>query len=78
MTTSKWALAAGVLLTIGLGGGTAWMARSAAMPDDPKPVAAKAADPAKDVKAIELPAGATTRMGSSQFRHGEAMKNFIG
>jgi RNA polymerase sigma factor (sigma-70 family) len=72
MTTSKWALAAGVLLTIGLGG-TAWLARSAASPEEPKLVTAKAAEPAKDAKANELPAGATARLGSSQFRHGEAV-----
>jgi RNA polymerase sigma factor (sigma-70 family) len=71
MTTSKWALAAGVLLAVGLGG-TAWLARSAAMADDPKPAAAKAAEPGKDARA-EVPAGATARMGSSQFRHGEAV-----
>jgi RNA polymerase sigma factor (sigma-70 family) len=73
MTTSKWALAAGVLLAIGLGGGTVWMARSAAMADDPKPTAGKVADAAKDLKPAELPAGATARMGSTQFRHGEAV-----
>ena len=68
MTTHKLAVA-GLLMMVGLGG-TAWMARTSAMPDEPKPVT-KAIEPV--AKPAELPEGAVSRMGSSQFRHGEAV-----
>src|SRR5262245_57242023 len=70
MTTHKL-VAAGLLLVVGLGGGTAWLARSSAMPDTPQPAARVAEAPA--AKPADLPDGAISRMGSAQFRHGEAV-----
>jgi RNA polymerase sigma factor (sigma-70 family) len=72
MTTSKLTVAAGVLLAVGLCGSTAWLARSAAMADGPKPAVTKA-EPRPAEKSAELPPGAKARMGTSQFRHGEAI-----
>src|SRR5262249_48861696 len=40
----KIAWAASVAAAVAIGGGTMWLARSAAMPDDTKPVATKPAD----------------------------------
>lgn len=69
MTVSKWALAAGVLLTVGLYGGMLAFSGSPAAPPAPdKPVAAQ-----KESKPAELPAGVAARMGSAQFRHGETI-----
>ena len=70
MTTSKWAVAAGVLLAVGLCGGTAWLARSSAMPDEPTPVT-KPVEPSAKARASR--AARVSRMGSAQFRHGEAV-----
>ncbi len=70
MTTNKLTVAAGVLLAVGLCGSTAWLARSAAMGDGPKP-AARATEPVRESKPAGLPPGATARLGTSQFRHGE-------
>jgi len=74
-STSKIVMAASVALAVAIGGGTMWLAQSAAKPDD-KPVATKPADTAPS-KTTDLPAGATARLGSAQFRHGEAVF-FIG
>ena len=79
MTAGKLKAAAGVALAVGLfGGGTAWLARSAAMSDTPRPAAEARATDKADAKKPEptpaiLPPGATSRMGTSQFRHGEAI-----
>ncbi len=67
---SKWALAAGVLLAVGLGGGSLWLARSEAMPEPPKVTAEQPAP--KDAKP-DLPEGATARLGTAQFRHGDTV-----
>jgi RNA polymerase sigma factor (sigma-70 family) len=65
MSTNKLKLALAVLLTVGLlGGGAVGSSRQAG---DPKaPPAAKAA-----VEAAPLPEGATARMGTADFRHGD-------
>ncbi len=67
--TSYKLVAAGLLVAVGLGGGTAWLARSTAMSDPPAAVA-KSPTAAKEKG---LPDGAISRMGSSALRHGEAV-----
>lgn len=66
-------IAAGLLVAVGLCGGTAWVSRLSAMSDKPAtPVNAPA--PASAVaKGKDLPEGATAKMGSSQLRHGEVV-----
>lgn len=71
-TTSKIVMAASVAVAVAIGGGTMWLARSEAKPDDSKLVAAKPLDAAAS-KTTDLPPGATARLGSAQFRHGEAV-----
>lgn len=69
MTTYKL-VAAGLLVAVGLCGGTAWVSRLSAMSDKPAtPVKA----PAPPEKGAALPDGATARMGSSRLRHGEVV-----
>jgi len=69
MTTYKL-IAAGLLVAVGLCGGTAWVSRLSAMSDKPAtPVTA----PVQAAKGKDLPEGATARMGSSQLRHGEVV-----
>ncbi|VTR92495.1 wd-40 repeat protein : Uncultured bacterium genome assembly Metasoil_fosmids_resub OS=uncultured bacterium PE=4 SV=1: Sigma70_r2: Sigma70_r4_2: WD40: PD40: WD40: WD40: WD40 [Gemmata massiliana] len=72
MTTSKW-VAAAVVLAVGLCGGTAWLARSAAMSAPPPTVADQPAPTAKPAKLSEVPDGASARMGTAQFRHGDVV-----
>lgn len=67
--TSYKLVAAGLLVAVGLGGGTTWLARSTAM-SDPPAVVAKSPAAAKEKG---LPEGAISRMGSSALRHGEAV-----
>lgn len=69
MTTYKL-IAAGLLVAVGLCGGTAWVSRLSAMSDKP---AAEVTAPAPAAKANDLPEGATARMGSSRLRHGEVV-----
>ncbi len=69
MTTYKL-IAAGLLVVVGLGGGTAWVSRLSAMSDKPA-TEVKAPPPAAEGK--KLPEGATAKMGSSQLRHGEVV-----
>ena len=71
MTASKWALAAGMLLTVGLCGGT--LAFSGATADPQNPMPEKTVASPQQAKPTDLPAGTTARMGSAQFRHGEAI-----
>jgi RNA polymerase sigma factor (sigma-70 family) len=71
---SKWALAAGVLLAVGLCGGSAWVARSVAMSGPTMPtVEEKLNETPMDAVTKDLPNGTTARMGTTQFRHGEAI-----
>jgi RNA polymerase sigma factor (sigma-70 family) len=68
--TAKLKVAAAAVLTVGLfGGGTAWVATSAA-PPAATPIPAAAAEPKA---APALPDGAAARMGTTRFRHGEAV-----
>jgi RNA polymerase sigma factor (sigma-70 family) len=69
-TTTYKLIAAGLLVAVGLCGGTAWVSRLSAMSDKPA-TAVKAPNPV--AKGKSLPEGATARMGSSQLRHGEVV-----
>jgi len=73
ISTSRWALVASVLLTMGLCGGTAWLARSAAK-SDPAEVTPESIPAAhNEARPGDVPEGATARMGTTQFRHGDAV-----
>src|SRR5262245_38193567 len=73
MTTSKWVLAASVLLAVGLCGGSVWLARSAAMGDAPTTPTPQPAPPPEEAKPADVPEGAMARLGTAQFRHVDAV-----